>query len=68
MPNNEAHLQYAGKVSFKTVDVEADGALAAKYGVQSIPTFVIEKDGVEVARRLGSMPKETLTSWLESFV
>jgi thioredoxin 1 len=57
---------YKGKVEFKKVDVEAEGDMAAKYGVMSIPTFVIEKDGEEAARKMGAMPKEVFKSWLDS--
>lgn len=62
----EIEPQYEGKVTFTKVDVEADNASAEKYGVMSIPTFVIQKDGEEVDRRMGAMPKEVLTKWLDS--
>lgn len=57
---------YEGKVEFKKVDVEEDSASAAKYGIMSIPTFVIEHEGKEVDRKLGAMPKDALTQWLDS--
>jgi thioredoxin 1 len=62
----EAEKLYGGKVEFKRVDVEDDTSMAQKYGVMSIPTFVILKDGEEVARRMGAMPKDVLTSWIDS--
>lgn len=62
----ELEKEYEGKVEFERVDVEENGALAAKYRVMSIPTFVILKDGEETARRLGAMPKEIFKSWLDS--
>lgn len=61
----ELEKTYEGKVEFKKVDVEADGALAGQYGVSSIPTFVIVKEGKEVSRKVGAMPKEVLKSWIE---
>ena len=57
---------YSGKVEFKKVNVEEDSAMAAKFGVMSIPTFVILKDEKEIDRRMGAMPKDTLTQWLDS--
>lgn len=57
---------YQDKVEFKKVDVEEDNAKAMKFGVMSIPTFVIMKDDKEVDRRLGAMPKDRLTTWLDS--
>lgn len=62
----EIKPKYEGKVEFKKVDVEEDSAMAAKFGVMSIPTFVILKDDKEVDRKLGAMPKEILTGWLDS--
>ncbi len=57
---------YEGKVTFKKVDVEADPAAAAKFGVMGIPTFIIMKDDKEVSRKVGAMPKENLVSWIDS--
>lgn len=62
----EIEKEFAGKVEFKKVDVEADSTMAAKFDVMSIPTFVIMKDGKEVARKLGAMPKDVLHNWLSA--
>ena len=62
----ELENKYEGKVEFKRIDVEADGQMANQYGVMSIPTFVIVKDGKEADRKLGAMPKEMLKSWIDS--
>lgn len=62
----EIEKDYTGKIEFKKVDVDADSAMAAQYGIMSIPTFVILKDGKEISRKLGAMPKEALKSWLNS--
>ncbi len=58
--------EYQGKVTFKRVDVEAEGDLAAKYGIMSIPTFVLTKDGKELDRKVGAMPKEVLKNWINA--
>lgn len=58
--------EYAKKVEIKKVDVESEGSLASQFGVFSIPTFVILKEGKEVDRREGAMPKETLKTWINS--
>lgn len=60
----EVEKQFEGKAEFEQVDVEANGALAAQFGVMSIPTFVILKDNEEVARRMGAMPKDVFSSWI----
>jgi len=54
--SNEANDAYVvGKV-----DIDAEPDLASKYGIRNIPTFVVFKDGVEVAREVGIRSKEAL--------
>ena len=62
----EVEKDYEDKVEFKQVDVETNPAEAGKYGVMGIPTFVLLKDGEEISRKVGAMPKEILTAWLDS--
>ena len=64
----EVETEYAGKVEFEKVDVEANNAMAAQFGIHSIPTFVIMKEDVEVSRKQGAMSKEILTSWLDEYL
>ncbi|MCL1807381.1 MAG: thioredoxin [Oscillospiraceae bacterium] len=40
------------------LDVDAEGALAAQYGVMSIPTVIVFRDGEEAARFVGVQSKE----------
>ena len=35
------------------IDVDEVGALAARFGIQAIPTLILFKDGVQVDKRLG---------------
>jgi thioredoxin 1 len=42
--------------------------IAAKYGVMSVPSFVVFKDGKEVARMMGAMPKEMLVVKVKSAI
>ena len=64
----ELAKDYQGKVEFKRIDVEAEQEFAGKFGVQSIPTFVLLNDGKEVDRKIGAMPKEVVKKWLDSHV
>ncbi len=48
-----------GKAAVCKLNVDEDGALAAQYGVMSIPTVVLFKDGKEVKRFVGVQPKAT---------
>ncbi|MBP3871057.1 MAG: thioredoxin [Faecalicoccus sp.] len=49
-----------GKVVFGKVDVDDQDELAAKFGIQSIPTLVVMKNGQAVAGAVGFQPKENL--------
>ena len=62
----EVEKDYKGKVEFKKIDVETNSAEAGKYSVMGIPTFVLLKDGEEISRKVGAMPKDILISWLDS--
>lgn len=44
---------YAGKVTIGKLDVDANMNTASKYGVMSIPTVIMFKDGKEVERKVG---------------
>lgn len=44
---------YVGKIKIGKLDVDANQETAAKYGVMSIPTVILFKDGKEVARKVG---------------
>lgn len=50
--------EYAGKVFIGKVDVDAESELAQKFGVMSIPTVILFKDGVEVGRQVGFAGKQ----------
>ena len=44
--------------SVQFIDVDQSQELAAKYGVRSVPTTIIEEGGIEVNRFVGSIPKQ----------
>lgn len=48
------------------VDVEASKEVSAQYGVRSIPTLILFKDGEELATRLGASSAPALNSWIDS--
>lgn len=47
------------------INVDENQEIASKYGVMSIPTFVVEKDGKEVGRKVGVTPKSDLQALLQ---
>ena len=56
------------EVTFKQIDVDKAPNISKEYGVMSIPTLILFKDGKEVAKTVGFMKKEELTSWIEKMI
>jgi thioredoxin 2 len=59
--------QYAQRVRFAKVNTEAEQALAARYGIRSIPTLALFKDGHELDRVTGALAAPQLQAWLSRF-
>jgi thioredoxin len=57
--------ELAGRIKVAKVDVDANAGLASQYGIQSIPTIVLIRDGREAGRLVGAHPAGALRSWLE---
>lgn len=50
---------------FAKVDVDQSMELAQEFGVSTVPTVIFFKDGVEVKREIGFIPKEKIEANLE---
>jgi thioredoxin 2 len=50
---------------FLKVDTEAEPGLAAQYGIRSIPTLMVFKNGTVAAQRAGASDASSLRSWLQ---
>lgn len=59
---------FDGKAVVAKVNVDEEGESATKYGVSSIPTLVVLKDGKEVKRFVGLQQEEDLTDVLNAMV
>jgi thioredoxin 1 len=53
------------ELSFVSLDADANQATVIERGVLSMPTFMVFKDGAEVARFVGSRPKRRFASEIE---
>jgi thioredoxin len=56
----ELASDYAGRLKVAKVDVDAEPELAQAFGVASIPTILLIKDGQVVASAIGARPKAQL--------
>jgi thioredoxin 1 len=61
---DELAEEYAGKVKVGKVNVDENQAIAAQFGVMSIPTLMVFKNGQPVERIVGFMPKKDLQARL----
>jgi thioredoxin 2 len=52
--------RHAGRLKVVKVDVDANPGLAARFGAQSIPLLVVIRDGRELDRIVGAVPRATL--------
>ena len=57
--------QYEGKALIAKVNVDEEPALAAQFGIMSIPTVVFLKNGKEIGRKVGLMPTQAYTAVLD---
>ncbi len=56
---------YEGRMRIGKVDVDQNRTLAVKYGVMSIPTLILFKEGKSAERIVGYVPKKDLQSRLD---
>jgi thioredoxin 1 len=49
--------EYSGKVAFGKVNVDENQMISASFGIQSIPTMMVFKNGKEVDAMVGALPK-----------
>jgi thioredoxin 2 len=47
------------------VNTEEEGALAARFGIRSIPTLVLFRNGREIARQSGALDAANLLRWIK---
>lgn len=58
--------QYDGKLIVGKVDIDEQQELAVRYGIQSIPTVILFKDGKVAAKEVGVKPLKSFTTLLDS--
>src|SRR6202050_2186335 len=57
-----------GKVKIVKLNVDENPATAAKYGIMSIPTLMLFKNGELASRQIGAAPKQKLEQWITASV
>ncbi len=57
-----------GKVKIVKLNVDENPATASKYGIMSIPTLMLFKNGELASRQVGAAPKQKLQQWISAAV
>ena len=65
---DEIAAEMGGKLRIVKLNVDENPATAAKYGVMSIPTLMLFKNGELASRQVGAAPKTKLVQWVHSAV
>lgn len=57
-----------GKLTLTKIDVDAEQTLAARYGIQSIPTVAVFRDGEPVTGFIGAHPASAIGNFLDEVI
>ena len=57
-----------GKIELVKVDVDAEGELAGRYGIQSIPTVAVFRNGEPVTGFIGAYPASTIGQFFDELL
>ncbi|MCA1951324.1 MAG: thioredoxin [Treponema sp.] len=60
--------QYAGKLKVGKVNVDEESELANRFGIVSIPTLLVIKNGSVVRQRVGALPKHELENLFKDLI
>ena len=63
---DEAATEYAEKLNVVKINIDENPNTPQKFGIRSIPTLMIFKDGAPQAQKLGAMSKSQLNEFLDS--
>ncbi|MBB3901002.1 thioredoxin [Methylobacterium brachythecii] len=62
----EISTDLQGKVKIAKVNVDENPGIASTYGIRSIPTLLIFKDGKLASQKVGAAPKGDLSRWIQA--
>ena len=63
---DEIAKDYQGKLKIAKVNVDENPQVTQKFGIRSIPTLMIFKDGAVQAQKVGAMSKSQLSAFIET--
>jgi len=64
----EISQQFEGQLKVVKLNTDENPTVAGQYGIRSIPTLMVFKDGQRVDMVVGAVPKTTLANTLEKYI
>ncbi|HVL21193.1 MAG TPA: thioredoxin [Amaricoccus sp.] len=61
----EIAAEMQGKVKIAKVNVDENPNIASQFGIRSIPTLMLFKDGKLAGQKVGAAPKGDLSKWIQ---
>ncbi len=58
--------EYAGKAKIVKIDIDEEPEIADRYGIRSIPTLILFKDGDKVNEMVGAYPKDAIARLIDA--
>ena len=65
---SELAEEYKEKILIAKVNIDENPEVPSKYGIMSIPTLLLFKDGKVVSTQVGLQQKNELKAWIESYI
>ena len=65
---DEISKEMAGKVKIVKMNVDENPGVPGKFGIRSIPTLMLFKDGQLASQKVGAAPKGELSKWIAGSV
>lgn len=59
---------YAGRIKVGKVNVDNESDIASRYGIVSIPTLIVFKDGQVLRQKVGALPKREIEGLFKDLV
>jgi len=60
--------EMGGKVTIAKLNIDENPNVAIRYGVRSIPTLILFKNGEPTAMQVGAAPKNKLADWIKGAI
>nr|YP_010618865.1 Thioredoxin [Deltalsia parasitica]WAX02878.1 Thioredoxin [Deltalsia parasitica] len=65
---SEIAQEYESTIKVVKINTDSNASVAAEYGIRSIPTLMIFKNGIKIDTVIGAVPRSTLLNTLNKYI